>query len=155
MNADLRSMIVEAEGRYLAEEELGKLRLYAVSMGDRIAAARRLERVEEAVVEEAARLFAERHQDYLSNVPASREKLARDMKLTLRYLALAHVRDDMTFFRKNFASWISELLRAIVEPSVLVAGQRCLRDALEARLDPTDARSFFRYLDVYIEELGR
>lgn len=155
MNTELRAMIVNAECRYLMDDEVRRLRAYAAGMGDRIAVARRVEEAEEAIVEHAVAEFAKRDQRYLDSVPAAREKLARDMKLTLRYLALAHVRDDMTFFRKNFASWIAELLRAIVEPAVLVAGQRCLRDAIEARLDPADARELLPYLDVYIEELGR
>lgn len=155
MNTELRTMIVDAEQRFLSESEVARVRQYALTMGDRIAAARRLEQVEDAIVADAVERFAARHADYLAKVPASREKLARDMKLTLRYLAMAHVRDDMAFFRRNFASWISEILRAIVEPTVLVAGQKALRDALDARLDSSDARDFLRYLDVYIEELGR
>lgn len=154
MNHDLRKMIVRAEGRYLTDAEVAQVRDYAMNMPARIEAARRLEEREGQILERAAAAFLGNHADYAKRVPDAVEKTKRDMALTLRYLAAAHIRSDMDFFRRNYAEWISELLRSIVACEVLVSGQKCLRDALEEGLDPVDARSFVRYLDVFIEALG-
>jgi hypothetical protein len=155
MNKQLRRMMVDAEGRYLSENELDQLRTYAASMGERLEAARRLEQAEARIVADAVDGFAARHPDYFRTTPEAREKTTRDFTLTLRYAATAHVREDAEFFRTNFAAWIGTLLRDLVSPQILIDGQEQLRDSLDRHLDAADARCFRRYLNIYIEELGR
>ncbi len=154
MNTELRRVVVGAEGRYLSDEEAGKFREYALHMAARLEAARRLEAAEDGIVRAAAEAFLGKHAGYAGDVPEARAKTERDMRLTLRYLAAAHVRQDMDFFRRHYAEWIGELLRSIVEPEILVSGQECLKAAIEEALDPLDSRSFVRYLDVFISELA-
>lgn len=154
MNTQLRKMIVDAECRHLTEGELARLADYARGMGDRLAAMRRLQAAEEEIVEAAAARFCERHAKYVSSVPDAREKVKRDMKLTLRYVAQAHVRDDMEFFKRNYAEWIGALLKSIVAPDVLVDGQECLRAEMQARMEPPDSSAFSPYLDLFIRELA-
>jgi hypothetical protein len=153
MNTDLRRMIVDAECRHLNDAELARVREYARGMSARLAAMRRVQDAEEAIIRQASERFCAGQAAYVLKVPNAKQKVARDMTLTLRYLAQAYVRQDMTFFRKNYAEWIGELLKAIVQPDVLVFGQTCLRDALDAHLDAADAADLKPFLEVFIEEL--
>jgi hypothetical protein len=153
MNTELRKMIVDAECRHLNEAELARIREYARGMGARLTTMRRVEAAEEQIVGQAADKFCAKNQAYVQKVPDARAKTIRDMTLTLRYVTQAYVRQDMTFFRKNYAEWIGELLKSIVAADVLVFGQMCLRDAIDAHLDAADAVELKPYLDVFIEEL--
>jgi hypothetical protein len=153
MNTELRQMIVEAECRHLNEAELAKIREYARGMGARLSAMRRVEEAEERIIAQAADAFFAKNAADIAKVPDARAKTARDMTFTLRYLAQAYVRQDMTFFRKNYAEWISELLKTIIASDVLVFAQLCLREAIDANLDAADAAELRPYLEVYIEEL--
>ena len=155
MNTELRRMMVEAEGRWLADAELARLRDYALALPARLDAARRLQAAEGIILARAGELFATRHAEYITRVPDAGTKVARDMALTLRYLASAHVRADPEFFKKSYAAWIGQLLLALVASDVLISGQECLRTAIEESLDPADARAFVRFLDMFIEELSR
>jgi hypothetical protein len=148
-------MIVDAECRYLTQNELSRVRAYAQGMPMRLEVMRRVEVFEEQIVESAVAAFVAKHPSYFQETPDSRAKTRRDMKLTLRYVTLAYVREDIEFFRRNYAQWISELLRAICPKEVLIDGQNCLRAAIESTLDPAEARPLCSMLDVFIEELAR
>jgi hypothetical protein len=153
MNTELRKMIVDAEARHLTEGELSRIRDYARGMGARLATMRRVEAAEDQILAQAAAKFCATQSAYVAKTPDAKQKVARDMALTLRYMAQAYVRQDMVFFKKNYAEWIGELLKAIVAPDVLVFGQTCLRDAIDANLDAADAADLKPYLEVFIEEL--
>lgn len=155
MNTELRKMIVAAEGRYLHDGEIAAVRDWAIQLEARLGAAARLQAAEDAIAEEASRRFVERFPEYAQRVKDARAKTARDMKLTLRYAAAAFVRDDESFFRRSYASWIAELLTAIVDAETLAVGQELLREAIVSALDPADARHFVRYVDVFIQELRK
>jgi len=153
MNTELRRMIVDAECRHLTETELARIREYARGMGARLLAMRRVEAAEDQIVKQAADKFCAKNAAYVGKVPDARAKTMRDMTLTLRYVTQAYVRQDMTFFKKNYAEWIGELLRSIVDSETLVFGQTCLRDAMDAHLDAADSSELKPYLDVFIQEL--
>ena len=153
MNTELQSIIVDAECRFLTEPEMAKVREYAHGLPGRMAAMRRLEASEDAIVEKAAAQLVAAYPAYGTKVPHAKEKMARDMRLTLRYAAQAHVRADMDFFQKNYAGWIGELLKSICPRDVLVKGQQLLIEAMDANLDAADARVFRRYIEAFITEL--
>jgi len=155
MNFELRRTIVQSEGRFLSEQEAARIREYALNMKLRIACARRIQEAEDEIVKLASERFAKIHAEYLSRVQHARLKVERDYRLTLRYVAAGHVRDDMNFFRRSYAQWIAELLRPIVAQDVLVDGQICLKEACDERLDALDARAVLPFLDCFIEELRK
>jgi hypothetical protein len=146
-------MIVDAEARHLNDTELGRIRDYARGMSARLATMRRVQEAEEQIVKQASERFCAGQAAYVVKVPNAKQKVARDMTLTLRYVAQAYVRQDMTFFRKNYAEWIGELLKSIVKSEVLVFGNTCLRDALDTHLDAADAADLKPFMEVFIEEL--
>ncbi|MCU0654018.1 MAG: hypothetical protein MUF64_01585 [Polyangiaceae bacterium] len=155
MNSQLRKMIVNAEGRYLTEPEAARIRDFALGLSARIEAARRLEAAEDLIVQTALAAFSAQHREHLQKTPDAAQKTARDFRLTLRYVAAAHVRRDPEFFQKNYASWTGELLRTLADPAVISSGNEHLRAALDATLDPADAREFLPYLDQFLAELRR
>jgi hypothetical protein len=155
MNTELRKMIVEAEGRYLHEAEQARIREWTSRLPSRLAVAARLSAAESEIVRDATARFLEANSEYANKVRDARAKTERDMRLTLRYCAAAHVRDDEAWFRRAYAAWIAELLSAIVEPELLAAGQDVLGEAVSAHLDPADARAIRRYVAIFAEELRR
>jgi hypothetical protein len=155
MNTELYRMIVNAEQRYLTDEEVAAIGEYALNMGARIEAARRLEQAEEAIVHDAIEACAKKYPEYMKRVPDAREKGVRDLKLVLRYLAAAYVRKDPEFFRRNFAVWVAETLRALIDKELLVDGQLFLRAAMEKHLDAVDVRAFTALQEIFIAELAK
>jgi hypothetical protein len=94
MNTELRKMIVEAEGRFLSETEVARMREYAITMRTRLDAVRRLEGLDSSIVLGAVERFVAKQPEYVKKTPGAAEKARRDLTVTLRYLAAAHVRMD-------------------------------------------------------------
>jgi predicted nucleic acid-binding protein len=152
MNTELRGLVVGAEGRYLSDAEMARFREFAINMTGRIETARKLQHREPLVVTEALRLLTERVPDVAKQtgqLPRARSFLEH----TLRYAALAHVRSDPEFFRRAYAEWSREQLRAALPDATVTACVECLQRALDEQLDPVDARAVGRFVDVFMETL--
>lgn len=154
MNTEIKTTITQAEGRFLTDGEAETLRRFAVGMDGRLDAARRLEAAEDDIVEGALYRFFERHPDDSHAEADTRARFVRDLRLTLRYVAAAQVRDDGEWFRRQFAEWNAQTLKNIADATLLVAMFRTLAEEVEERLDPTDARAFHPYLDQFVQALA-
>lgn len=144
MNTETYAIMVAAEYRYLTEAERQKIRDYALGMDARLALAGRIEAVEEAVVEAVTgRVCAVRP-------PASAEAAKRragDCRCVLRYLAQAHARDDLDFFREQFVDWMIPLFEVYVGAEELGAFFAEVRRALAEQLAAADLAALARYLE--------
>ena len=153
MNTELRKMMVKAEGRFLRGEEIEQVRSWAQGMRARLEQHDRIEAAEERLVTSAAKAFVEIHPDMAEAIPDFEDKVVRDFKLFVRYVAHCIVRDDITFFRRAYAEWIAELLSGMTDPDVLVSGYEAMKVAADELLDPSDARAMIVYIDLFIAEL--
>ena len=154
MNSQLRSMIVQAEGRHLDEDELGKIRAWATGLEDRIATARRLEAAEDEIVSGAARRLSGGKSNGQASAATARS-FDREHRLFLHYAALACIKDDPSWFQSHFAEWTAELLIHAAESRDVIASLEALREALEERLDPLDQRRILPLLNLFLTEVKR
>lgn len=152
MNTQLMNTMVESEGRYLTEEERERFRGYALGMRDRIDRARRLEELEDELVEGVQRYVQETHGASFAE-ETNREKISRDVRLHLRYIALAHINDDLPWFVSQYAEWIAQMISMFTAPETLVAAYERLGTLIGELLDPADARELERFNAAFVQEL--
>lgn len=155
MNTELRKMMVKAEGRFLRPEEEERTRAWAKGIRTRIELHNRIRAAEDAIVDAASTAFVELHGEMAEQIPHFRDKVGRDYRLFLRYVAHCVVRDDVEFFRRAYAEWIADLLSGMTEADVLKSGYEVLKVALQEQLEPSDARTVLPYVDLFLQELGK
>jgi hypothetical protein len=156
MNTQLEEVITNAEGRYLNEDEAAIVREFAMHMTSRLDAVQRLADREEEVVTASLSELGRKHPDAAELKDGdSQERLAEHLRLALRYMAQAHVRDDELFFRRAYAEWTAEMLTAMFEPDFVADIFGTLDDVLRERMDAIDSQVFARYLDVFTTEIRR
>ncbi len=150
MNTELRSMIVNAEGRFLSDQEVDALREYATGMGQRLSAARRMQAAEERIYVRALERLGD-----VRRLHGGRAEGIEELRHMLRRVALAHVRADLTHFVEAHAEWVAEQLCQLIEPAALVSSFETLREAMAEVLNEADTYAFEPYLHAFIEELRR
>ena len=150
MNKELRTMIVGAEGRYLAQPEMDAIRDYALGMPERLAAARRMQAAEAQILARALERLGDARK-----LHGGRGEGLDEMRNMLRRVALGHVRSDAAHFRETHAEWGAEQLCSLIEPSALVTTFEALGEAMAASLSESDLYAFEPYLHTFIEELRR
>jgi hypothetical protein len=154
MNTQLRQLLTQSEGRFMTDAETAAMRGWAVGMTARLECARRVEAAEDRLAAAITEAFMGRAADQRDRDHAE-AKTDRDVRLTLRYLALGHVRDDLPWFRTAFAEWIGEMFRSLAPPETLAALGDAMRAAIDEHLDPMDSRALRPYLDCFDAELRR
>jgi len=154
MNGTLKDITRAAEGRYLMEAEKATIRAYATGMADRLETMRRVEERESQIVGRTVDALKETQSEPLSD-PTVEAKVRRDVSLTIRYIAQAHVREDPAFFRVHFAEWFGELLCAMSPPKAIADTVAALRAAMDETLDGSDSRHLLPYVDLFLEEVHR
>jgi len=155
MNTELREMMVKAEGRFLRADEVDRVRTWAKEMRPRIERHDRIRAAEDELVRSAASAFVELHPEMAEQIPHFEQKVIRDLRLFVRYVAHCVVRDDTRFFQRAYAEWIAELLASMTDPKVLISGYEAVREATLEVLDPSDAQVVTTYVDLFIAELEK
>lgn len=153
MNTELREMMVKAEGRFLRNDEIERVRAWAQGMRGRIDIHDRIRSAEDGIVGDAAKAFVELHPEMAQEIPHFEEKVQRDLRLFVRYVAHCAARDDLRFFRRAYAEWIAELLSGMTDPDVLISGYEAVKVAAGEHLDPGDASLMNTYVDLFLTEL--
>jgi hypothetical protein len=152
MNSDLRMMIVAAEGRYLVDAELDRVRGWAVGMPGRLEAARRLEsRLDSITRAVADELSARDGRPEGSEAVFGRARIVAATRTTLAFVAMAVVRDDPKYFRDAFVDWYLHMLRNVVPKETLAHFSRRLRKAVLDELDGHELRAISPYFDAIDE----
>lgn len=154
MNTGLRKIFVQSEGRFFSDTESASIRSWAAMMPDRISAARAMELAEDDLVETVATQFMSRAGEQ-SRIKDALPKTERDLRLILRYIALAYVRDDQGWFQRAFAEWIAEIFRGFATRETRVLLGDLIRRAIDDRLDPAYARGFEPYTAILAEALAQ
>ncbi len=151
MNTQLRQIMVQSEGRFLSDGESAALRQWAIGMAQRLECARRIESIEARLVATITETFHAR----VAERGQLQAKTASDVRAAIRYIATAHVRDDLAWFRTAYAEWVGESLRALAATATLTTLGEAIRAGIEEHLEPMDARALRPYLDCFDEELRR
>jgi len=151
MNTQLRQILVQSEMRFLTDGEVGAFRQWAIGVTERLECARRIEALETSLVATSTETFHAR----VVERGQLQAKTASDVRAAIRYIAMAHVRDDLPWFRSAYAEWVGEALRALATSATLTTLGEAIRAGVDQHLEPLDARALLPYLACLDEELRR
>ena len=146
MNSRFESMFADAEGRYLAADEIQRMTSYTETLGARLAAMKAVEAAEDKIVEEVIDEVWKKHADFERRHVEARAKAKRDITLALRYCALAMVRDDDTFLTDKLLYWMRTILQAFHFGPVIDTTYKALLLRSQAHLDARHFRLMEPYL---------
>ncbi len=151
MNTQLRQILVQSEMRFLTDGESAAFRQWAIGMTQRLECARRIEAIEVSLVATITETFHAR----VAERGQLQAKTASDVRAAIRYIAMAHVRDDLAWFRSAYAAWVGESLRALATTATLTTLGEAIRIGVDEHLEPIDARALLPYLACLDEELRK
>jgi hypothetical protein len=154
MNTELRKLFVEAEGRFLSETELARARSFALGARGRLDVSRRLEQLEDELVRDIDERVFVAGGPHDGVTRDRRELLGRHLRVLLRHLAQAHVREDVAYFSRSYGGWAGRVAHAFVDPGLFVLACRELVALLGERIDPGDAVALGRYIAIAVETVG-
>ncbi len=109
LNHQLNEIMINADGRYLNNEELRPLESYVETYQKRLQAYQVLGQHTDAIVLEALKRFARLHPEIIKQ---SGKRCQYDMTNVLRYIALGILIDDEFMFRETMMFWLDTMLRA-------------------------------------------
>lgn len=150
LNYTLDKNVVEADGRYLDSQELQPLEEYVQSYAIRLETYQQLRDAGEKVVLMALRKLAT---TYPELVQQHGGRCKYDMSEVLRYIAIAILRDDETFFKDQMMVWLDTILLAHKRQAQCGQAYRNLQEAIVATL-PASATNLVRpYMDLITQVL--
>lgn len=150
LNYTLEQSILEADGRYLDSQELQPLEQYIQSYASRLDAYQQLGEHSEKLVILALRKLATMHPELVQQHGA---RCKYDMSEVLRYIAIAILRDDETFFKEQMMVWLDTILLAHKRKSQCGQAYRNLQEAVSTHLSATAVSLIRPYLDLITQSL--
>jgi len=151
LNYTLDKNVVEADGRYLDAQELQPLEEYVQSYAARLDTYQQLRDVTEKVVLMALRKLAT---TYPELVQQHGGRCKYDMSEVLRYIAIAILRDDETFFKDQMMVWLDTILLAHKRQAQCGQAYRNLQEAISATCSAPATNLIRPYLDLIIQVLN-
>jgi len=164
-------MVVSAEGRFLSEEELGRLRDWSTGLSDRLEVARRVHAREVRILGRCIEALREEVAGFpngkeLAGFPNGKELpetgrgdaaevVQGNIRLVLRYAVSGHVRDDLIWFEETVADFFAELMTSTSPPETVLRTMRILRDVVRDVLDGGEQRVLTPYIDIFVRECER
>lgn len=151
LNTTLDKHVVEADGRYLASQELQPLEDYIQSYAIRLETYQQLRDLGEKVVLMALRKLATTYPELVQQHGA---RCKYDMSEVLRYIAIAILRDDEIFFKDQMMVWLDTILLAHKRQAQCSQAYRNVQEAIATTL-PANATNMIRpYLELIIQSLN-
>lgn len=150
LNYTLDQNIVEADGRYLDVQELQPLEHYVQSYATRLEAYQLLREHGEKLVLMALRKLATTYPELIQQHGG---RCKYDMTEVLRYVAIAILRDDETFFKDQMMVWLDTILLAHKRQAQCVQAYRNLQDEITAHLPVATTGLIRPYLDLIAQSL--
>lgn len=150
LNYTLDKNIVEADGRYLDVQELQPLEHYVQSYTSRLETYQLLREHSEKLVLMALRKLATTYPELIQQHGG---RCKYDMTEVLRYVAIAILRDDETFFKDQMMVWLDTILLAHKRQTQCVQAYRNLQDEIAAHLPAATAGLIRPYLDLIGQSL--
>jgi hypothetical protein len=113
MNKTINEIFANAEGRYISKNEQQQIKEYIDSLEARFAAAAELESKEKEIVDATTADVMRAFPDLTKKYEAPEAKSQEDLSLTLRYCALAMIRNDQQFLDDALLSWFKTILSGL------------------------------------------
>lgn len=113
MNHTIQEIMSNAEGRYLSKNEQQQIRDYIQTFDARVKAASEVESKEREIIEGAMADLMQAYPDLNEKYHDPDRKGREDYSLTLRYAALAMVKNDMRFLDEALLRWFRTILSGL------------------------------------------
>ena len=144
LNHTIEKNVIDADGRYLGAKELSTLEQYAQGYANRLAAYQELRDHSKPLVVQALTQLFKGYPDLLQH---HKQRGVYDMSETLRYIALAILRDDELFFMEALMSWLDTILLAYKKNVACAIAYHHLQDAVEQKLSASSVLLIRPYLE--------
>jgi saccharopine dehydrogenase-like NADP-dependent oxidoreductase len=144
MLATLHNAAVQADGRFLNDEELRGLQTYVQSYKTRLATYQLLSQRGEALVMAALRQLALTHRQ---EVQTHSSKCKRDMSYALQEIAKAVLTGDPEVFRQGFSLWMENITRAVHKGNSAARAYTCLKAEMQKELPAECAALVVPFID--------
>lgn len=151
LNHTLERILLQADGRYLNIQELEVVERYVQTYATRLQTYEQLREHGDKLVVAALRKLMQVQPEL---VQQHGPRCKYDLTEVLRYIALAVLRDDETFFREQLLFWLDTVLLAHGRTENCVIVYRSLKDAVAKALPAANAQLIHPYLDSVIQSLG-
>ncbi|NEO34608.1 MAG: phycobilisome protein, partial [Symploca sp. SIO3C6] len=144
INSDIAQKCIEADGRYLNHGEMQTLEKYIDTYQTRLATYQALRKGSNQFVIGALKKLSRQHPDLIRN---HGKRCHYDMTTTLRYLALAILRDDALFFQDSVVIWLDSVLVAHQRHHQCAEAYRYLFEEISEYLPPQAIRIISPYTE--------
>ena len=146
MNTQIQDMFTQAQGRYLAQDEVDVLVGWAAQLDQRVAAMTDIQANEERIVNATVAEVMRLHPSFEREHADAANKATRDFAYVLRYCTLAMVRQDSDWLESTLLVWLKTILQAFGMGQVIDTSYRVLPQQAERALRPETTRLLAPYL---------
>jgi Phycobilisome protein len=154
MDHELEVMMRNAEGRYPTSEERRRALEIAKTFDVRFATCVSLEEKETDIVrqtsEQMLRKFPSFGERYLA-----KDKIERDLVITLRYIGHSILRNDPEFLREKLLYWMQSIFISKGFGDTVKGTYEILKQVIATELPSRDAADVNRYVDICIQSCER
>jgi hypothetical protein len=154
MDAEIRNLILDAEGRYLTRDESWKVLELVRNYERRLEIMRAVEEKEMAIVRYTLEKAFDRFPKFAAERAMSYEKGERDVTLVLRYACMAMLQGDPEWFREKVLYWFKTIVDAMVFADVAKYTYEVLQEAILRNIRREDAEEVNRYIQIAADYLG-
>jgi hypothetical protein len=113
MNRDMQLLFAESEGRYLNDEEKGKITSYITDFQQRLKIAEMIEEAEDGAVRFCIDNTRKRYPNFDKYHDKAWAKAFRDVQLTTRYATQAMLLDDARILEDKLLFWLRTILAGL------------------------------------------
>lgn len=150
VNRTIEKVVLAADSRYLASNELSLLENYFQSYRNRMMVYQEMRDKNKMLLEKSLDRFFLDYPDFLEK---HRKRCIYDMSETLRYIALSILKDDQNFFKERLMIWFDSILLAYNKTAPCAIAYRYLQEVIKENLSPNSARLIKPYLDQVCDSL--
>lgn len=148
INRQIEDKIINADGRYLTDDEIQPFLKYISTYKIRLQTYYQLSQKSDEIVLKALRKL---NAGYPSVVQKYGKKCQFDMTAVLRYAALSMLRDDEAFFQEKLLFWHCTMVRNHNQEAI--AAYQQLKGVINEAMAPNQASLITPYLDLVITSL--
>lgn len=113
MNTEIRTLLLESEGRYLTEDERQKVSTYMAKFQERLKIAEMVEEAEDSAVRFCIDNTRKRYPNFDKYHEKAWAKAFRDVQLTTRYAAQAMLLDEPKLLEDKLLFWLRTILAGL------------------------------------------
>ena len=151
MNSEMRTILLESEGRYLSDEERQKLVDYIDGFQQRLAFVQLIEEAEDGAVRFCIENTRKRYPNFDKYHDKAWAKAYRDGQLTTRYAAQAMLLDQKSLLEEKLLYWLRTILAGLnFTPEFNRDTYTFLTEGFRQALPPDAFNEFEPYLDLVV-----